>query len=52
MTEHLLGCGATVYAVELDPPLAARLQKLAKRFPNLTVIHDDVLETDLAAVAA
>ncbi len=52
MTEHLLASGAEVYAVELDPQLAAQLQKLAKKFPKLKVIHDDVLETDLAAVAA
>src|SRR5580698_1880189 len=52
MTEHLLSTGAAVYAVELDAPLAARLQKLAKKFPNLTVVHGDVLETDLATLAA
>jgi 16S rRNA (adenine1518-N6/adenine1519-N6)-dimethyltransferase len=52
MTEHLLSSGDSVYAVELDALLAARLQKLAKKFPNLTVVQADVLETDLAAVAA
>jgi 16S rRNA (adenine1518-N6/adenine1519-N6)-dimethyltransferase len=52
MTEHLLSTGSAVYAVELDALLAARLQKLAKKFPNLTVVHEDVLETDLAAIAA
>lgn len=41
-----------MYAVELDALLAARLQKLAKKFPNLTVVQADVLETDLAAIAA
>jgi 16S rRNA (adenine1518-N6/adenine1519-N6)-dimethyltransferase len=51
MTEQLLSTGAAVCAVELDAPLAARLQKLAKKFPNLTVVHGDVLETDLAALA-
>jgi 16S rRNA (adenine1518-N6/adenine1519-N6)-dimethyltransferase len=51
MTEHLLSTGAAVCAVELDAPLAARLQKLAKKFPNLTVIRGDVLQTDLAALA-
>jgi 16S rRNA (adenine1518-N6/adenine1519-N6)-dimethyltransferase len=51
MTEHLLSTGAAVYAVEIDALLAGRLQKLAKRFPNLTVVHEDVLETDLAAIA-
>ena len=52
MTEHLLSTGAAVCAVELDAPLAARLQKLAKKFPNLTVVHGDVLEADLAELAA
>jgi len=52
MTEHLLSSGDPVYAVELDALLGARLQKLAKKFPNLTVVQADVLETDLAAIAA
>jgi 16S rRNA (adenine1518-N6/adenine1519-N6)-dimethyltransferase len=52
MTEHLLSTGAAVCAVELDAPLAARLEGLAKKFPNLAVVHGDVLETDLAALAA
>jgi 16S rRNA (adenine1518-N6/adenine1519-N6)-dimethyltransferase len=52
MTEHLVSTGAAVYAIELDALLIARLQRLAKKFPNLTVVHGDVLETDLAAVAA
>jgi 16S rRNA (adenine1518-N6/adenine1519-N6)-dimethyltransferase len=52
MTEHLLSTGAAVCAVELDAALATRLQKLAKKFPNLTVVHGDVLEADLAALAA
>jgi len=52
MTERLASTGAAVYAIELDALLLARLRKLAKRFPNLTVIHGDVLESDLAALAA
>jgi 16S rRNA (adenine1518-N6/adenine1519-N6)-dimethyltransferase len=52
MTERLASTGAPVYAIELDALLLARLRKLAKRFPNLTVIHGDVLESDLAALAA
>ncbi len=51
MTEHLLSAGAAVYAVEIDALLAARLQKLARKFPNLAVVHSDVLETDLASIA-
>lgn len=52
MTEHLLSTGAPVCAVELDAQLAARLRKLSKKFSNLTVVQDDVLETDLATIAA
>jgi 16S rRNA (adenine1518-N6/adenine1519-N6)-dimethyltransferase len=51
MTEYLLSTGAAVYAVELDALLVARLQRLAKKFPNLTVVPGDVLETDLASIA-
>ena len=52
MTQHLLASGLPVYAIELDEPLAHRLKKLAKKFPQLTVVHGDVLQTDLAALAA
>ncbi len=52
MTEHFASTGAPVFAIELDTLLMARLQKLAKRFPNLIVVHGDVLESDLAAIAA
>ncbi len=52
MTEHLASTGATVYAIELDALLIARLQRLAKKLPHLTVVPGDVLETDLAALAA
>lgn len=52
MTEHLASTGAPVYAIELDALLLARLQRLTKKFPNLTVVSGDVLETDLAALAA
>jgi 16S rRNA (adenine1518-N6/adenine1519-N6)-dimethyltransferase len=51
MTEHLASAGAAVYAIELDLLLFGRLQRLTKKFPNLTVVHGDVLETDLAAIA-
>ena len=52
MTEHLLGTGTAVYAIELDESLANALKKLAKKSANLTVIHGDVLQTDLAKLAA
>ena len=52
MTEYLVRSGAPVYAVEVDPALVKRLQQLASRHPNLTVVAGDVLETDLLALAA
>jgi 16S rRNA (adenine1518-N6/adenine1519-N6)-dimethyltransferase len=52
MTECLAATGAPVYGVELDPPLIAHLQQLSKKFPNLSVVQGDVLETDLASIAA
>jgi 16S rRNA (adenine1518-N6/adenine1519-N6)-dimethyltransferase len=52
MTQLLVTTGSPVYAIELDPTLVARLKRLAKKFPNLTVVPGDVLETDLAALAA
>src|SRR5260370_28183925 len=52
MTEFLAATGAPVYAVELDLLLIAHLQQLSKKFPNLSVVAGDVLETDLASIAA
>ena len=52
MTEHLASTGASVYAIELDALLLARLHRLTKKFPNLAVVSGDVLETDLAALSA
>ena len=52
MTEHLVRTGAQVYAVELDPPLVERLQRLAEKHSNLTIVPGDVLAVDLPAVAA
>lgn len=51
MTQHLLASGAAVVAIELDEPLANRLKKLANKFPKLSVVHGDVLKSDLAALA-
>jgi 16S rRNA (adenine1518-N6/adenine1519-N6)-dimethyltransferase len=51
MAAHLASTGAPVYAIELDRPLIAGLQRLAKNFRNLTVVPGDILETDLAAIA-
>jgi 16S rRNA (adenine1518-N6/adenine1519-N6)-dimethyltransferase len=52
MTEHLAASGATVYAVELDAGLLAGLRRLGKTYPNLTIVPGDILELDLAALAA
>ncbi len=52
MTGYLASTGAPVYAIELDAMLLARLQRLAKKFPNLTIVSGDILETDLGALAA
>ena len=52
MTEQLAASGAPVYAVELDPALLPGLRRMAKEFPNLTVVAGDILELDLAELAA
>jgi len=52
ITQHLLATGTPVHAIEMDPNLIAGLRRLAKQFPNLTVVPTDVLETDIAAIAA
>ncbi len=52
MTRHLLAAGGPVAGIEVDPALAAGLRRLAKDFPRLTVVHDDILKTDLARLAS
>src|ERR1700675_4069970 len=52
MTEYLVRSGVPVHAVELDPALIERLQRLADKHPNLTIVPGDVLETNLRALAA
>src|SRR5258708_28037971 len=51
MTEQFLSTGAPVYAIEIDPPLIAGLQRLAQKFPKLTVVPGDILKVDHAAIA-
>ena len=51
MTEHLASTGVPVYAIELDPRLAATLNRLAKRFPNLEIVSADILETEVGKIA-
>lgn len=52
MTEQLASTGAPVHAIELDAHLAARLKKLARRFPNMEVVSADILKSDIAKIAA
>jgi 16S rRNA (adenine1518-N6/adenine1519-N6)-dimethyltransferase len=52
MTEHLLSTGAPVHAIEFDAHLAAAMQRLGQKFPNLDAVHGDVLEADIGALAA
>ena len=52
MTRHLLAGGGPVTAIEIDPGLAGGLRRLAKEFPQLTVVSGDILKTDLSALAS
>jgi 16S rRNA (adenine1518-N6/adenine1519-N6)-dimethyltransferase len=52
MTRHLLATGGPVTAIELDHSFAGQLRRLAKEFPQLTVVSGDILKADLAAVAS
>jgi 16S rRNA (adenine1518-N6/adenine1519-N6)-dimethyltransferase len=52
MTRHLLAGGGPVSAIELDPALISSLRRLAKEFPQLTVVPRDILKTDLADLAS
>jgi len=52
MTEQLASTGAPVLAIELDAQLAATLKQLVKRFPNVEIVSADILETDIAKIAA
>jgi 16S rRNA (adenine1518-N6/adenine1519-N6)-dimethyltransferase len=51
LTEYLAATGAPVYAIELDRDLLGPLNRLQKQFPNLSVTHGDILESDLSAIA-
>src|SRR6266478_4872140 len=52
MPQHLLATGAPVHAIEIDPAFLPGLRRLAKLFPNLTVVPGDILKADLAAIAS
>lgn len=49
LTEHLLKRARRVVAVEIDTVLVHYLQNKFRDFPNLTILHQDVLKTDLSA---
>jgi 16S rRNA (adenine1518-N6/adenine1519-N6)-dimethyltransferase len=51
MTEYLAATGISVTAIELDRNFSGHLNRLKKKFANLEVIHADILESDLRAVA-
>jgi 16S rRNA (adenine1518-N6/adenine1519-N6)-dimethyltransferase len=51
MTQYLAAAGVPVFAIELDEALLQRLHALCERFRNVTVIHADILKTDLATLA-
>lgn len=52
MTRHLLAAGGPVTAIELDPTLSSSLRRLAKEFPQLTVVPGDILNSDLSSLAS
>lgn len=47
MTEKLLELAGRVIVVEVDENLVKRLQNKLARFANLTIVHGDILKTDL-----
>src|SRR5260221_5236916 len=52
MTGQLGSTAAPADAIELDPLLTAALKRHAKRFPNLEIVSADILESDIAKIAA
>jgi 16S rRNA (adenine1518-N6/adenine1519-N6)-dimethyltransferase len=50
ITEFLVRSGVPVYALELDKTLLERLNRLASRHPNLTIVPGDALKADLRAI--
>lgn len=51
MTEFLASIGKRVIAVETDASLAYRLRARAAAWPNVEIVHADILSLDLGAVA-
>jgi 16S rRNA (adenine1518-N6/adenine1519-N6)-dimethyltransferase len=52
MTQHLISTGAPVHAIEIDSEFIVGLGHLAQKSPNLTVVPGDVLQANIAAIAA
>lgn len=52
MTAQLARQGARVFAVELDSKLLPRLEAMARETPRITVVAGDILELDVARLAA
>jgi 16S rRNA (adenine1518-N6/adenine1519-N6)-dimethyltransferase len=51
MTEYLAASRIPVVAIELDRNLSGHLNRLKKKFANLQIVHGDILESDLRAIA-
>ena len=52
MTQALSRAAEAVIAVEIDKDLIPVLEKTLAGFDNVTVIHADIMDTDVAAIAA
>lgn len=50
LTTRLLECASHVIAVEKDDKLFERLREKFKSFPNLELVHGDILESNLARI--
>lgn len=51
MTQYLAEAAREVAAVEIDAKLIPILQDTLSDYPNVTVIHDDILKVDIKALA-
>lgn len=52
LTQYLAEAAGQVYAVEIDRNLIPILDETLADYDNVTVINDDILKTDIAALAA
>ena len=51
MTQYLAEAAREVAAVEIDRNLIPILQETLRDYPNVSVIHDDILKVDIAGLA-